>query len=68
VREVSINPLLAEYSDHVLLLRPDRYVAACIASADLDEGAEKWKTLWRALSPLSPAEARDPTPPTLSLG
>ena len=41
VREVSINPRLAQYSDHVLLLRPDRYVAACIASADLDEGAEK---------------------------
>src|SRR3974390_321221 len=26
VREVSINPRLAQYSDHVLLLRPDRYV------------------------------------------
>jgi 3-(3-hydroxy-phenyl)propionate hydroxylase len=40
VRETSGNPSLAGYSDHVLLLRPDRYVAACIAADDLDTGAE----------------------------
>jgi 3-(3-hydroxy-phenyl)propionate hydroxylase len=31
---------LARFNDHVLLLRPDRYVAACIAVDDLDKGAE----------------------------
>jgi len=30
---------LARFSDHVLLLRPDRYVAACVAVGDLDKGA-----------------------------
>jgi 3-(3-hydroxy-phenyl)propionate hydroxylase len=30
---------LARFSDHVLLLRPDRYVAACVAVDDLDKGA-----------------------------
>ena len=39
-REVTTNPRLAAYSDHVLLLRPDRYVACCIPAADLDKGAE----------------------------
>jgi 3-(3-hydroxy-phenyl)propionate hydroxylase len=38
-REVTPNPRLAAYSDHVLLLRPDRYVAACIRVDALDEGA-----------------------------
>jgi 3-(3-hydroxy-phenyl)propionate hydroxylase len=41
VREETPNPRLAAYSDHVLLLRPDRYVAACVAVGDLDKGAEK---------------------------
>jgi 3-(3-hydroxy-phenyl)propionate hydroxylase len=40
VREASPNPRLAAYSDHVLLLRPDRYVAACFAAADLEKGAK----------------------------
>jgi 3-(3-hydroxy-phenyl)propionate hydroxylase len=41
VRELTPNSRLAAYSDHVLLLRPDRYVAACIPSADLEEGADR---------------------------
>ena len=45
VRDVSINPRLAEYLDHVLLLRPDRYVAACIPAGDLEKGAEAVRTL-----------------------
>jgi 3-(3-hydroxy-phenyl)propionate hydroxylase len=40
VREQSPNPHLSAYSDHVLLLRPDRYVAACVLAGDLDKGAE----------------------------
>jgi 3-(3-hydroxy-phenyl)propionate hydroxylase len=40
VREATPNPRLAAYDDHVLLLRPDRYVAACIAVDDLEKGAE----------------------------
>ena len=31
---------LARFNDHVLLVRPDRYVAACVAVDDLDQGAE----------------------------
>jgi 3-(3-hydroxy-phenyl)propionate hydroxylase len=31
---------LARFDDHVLLLRPDRYVAACIAVDNIDKGAE----------------------------
>ncbi len=31
---------LARFADHVLLLRPDRYVAACVPVDDLDQGAE----------------------------
>ena len=33
------DPRLARYTDHVFLLRPDRYVAACIAVDDLRKGA-----------------------------
>jgi 3-(3-hydroxy-phenyl)propionate hydroxylase len=40
LREQSPNPRLA-YSDHVLLLRPDRYVAACIPTGDLEKGARR---------------------------
>lgn len=40
VRELGPDPRLADYSDHVLLLRPDRYVAANIPAGDLDKGAE----------------------------
>jgi 3-(3-hydroxy-phenyl)propionate hydroxylase len=35
------NPRLAPFADHVILLRPDRYVAACIAVVDLALRAEK---------------------------
>jgi 3-(3-hydroxy-phenyl)propionate hydroxylase len=35
------NPRLARFTDHVFLLRPDRYVAACIPVDELDEGAAK---------------------------
>ena len=31
---------LARFSDHVLLIRPDRYVAACVPVADLTKGAQ----------------------------
>jgi 3-(3-hydroxy-phenyl)propionate hydroxylase len=39
VREQSPNPSIAAYSDHVILLRPDRYVAACVPVGDLEKGA-----------------------------
>jgi 3-(3-hydroxy-phenyl)propionate hydroxylase len=35
------SPRLAELSDHIILLRPDRYVAACMKVEELDEGADK---------------------------
>jgi 3-(3-hydroxy-phenyl)propionate hydroxylase len=35
------GPRLAPYSDHVFLLRPDRYVAACMKVDELDKGAAK---------------------------
>jgi 3-(3-hydroxy-phenyl)propionate hydroxylase len=35
------SPRLARYTDHVILLRPDRYVAACIAVGDVARGGEK---------------------------
>jgi 3-(3-hydroxy-phenyl)propionate hydroxylase len=35
------NPRLARYGDHVILLRPDRYVAACIPVDELQKGAER---------------------------
>ncbi len=35
------GPRLARFNDHVLLLRPDRYVAACMKVDDLALGAEK---------------------------
>ncbi|MEJ2624324.1 MAG: bifunctional 3-(3-hydroxy-phenyl)propionate/3-hydroxycinnamic acid hydroxylase [Pseudolabrys sp.] len=31
---------LARFKDHALLIRPDRYVAACVPVNDLDKGAE----------------------------
>jgi hypothetical protein len=39
------NPRLAGYDDHVILLRPDRYVAACIAVDALARGGEKMAKL-----------------------
>jgi 3-(3-hydroxy-phenyl)propionate hydroxylase len=39
VQELTPHPRLAVYGDHVLLLRPDRYVAACIPVGDLEKGA-----------------------------
>jgi 3-(3-hydroxy-phenyl)propionate hydroxylase len=35
------NPRLAAFSDHVFVLRPDRYVAACINVDTLDDDAAK---------------------------
>jgi hypothetical protein len=35
------NARLARFTDHVILLRPDRYVAACIAVDDLAGGADR---------------------------
>jgi 3-(3-hydroxy-phenyl)propionate hydroxylase len=40
VREVAPNPRLAAYRDHVIVLRPDRYVAACVPVEELEKGAE----------------------------
>jgi 3-(3-hydroxy-phenyl)propionate hydroxylase len=34
------NPRLARFADHVIVLRPDRYVAACIPVDELEKGAE----------------------------
>jgi 3-(3-hydroxy-phenyl)propionate hydroxylase len=45
VSEAAPNPRLANYSDHILLLRPDRYVVACIPAKDLEKGAEKVRKL-----------------------
>jgi 3-(3-hydroxy-phenyl)propionate hydroxylase len=45
VQELKPNPRFADYDDHVLLLRPDRYVAACIPAGDLDRGAEAVRRL-----------------------
>jgi 3-(3-hydroxy-phenyl)propionate hydroxylase len=35
------DPTLARFSDHVLLVRPDRYVAACFAVDEVREGGRK---------------------------
>ena len=35
------NPRLARYDNHVILLRPDRYVAACVKVDELAQGGEK---------------------------
>ena len=35
------GPRLTPYSDHVFLLRPDRYVAACMKVDELEPGAAK---------------------------
>jgi len=40
VREVAPNPRLAAYRDHVIVLRPDRYVAACVPVDELEKGGE----------------------------
>lgn len=34
------DPRLARFNDHIFLLRPDRYVAACIPADELAKGAE----------------------------
>jgi 3-(3-hydroxy-phenyl)propionate hydroxylase len=42
VRELGApDPRLARFGDHVILLRPDRYVAACIPARDFAKGADK---------------------------
>lgn len=35
------SPRIAELSDHIILLRPDRYVAACVKVDELETGAAK---------------------------
>jgi 3-(3-hydroxy-phenyl)propionate hydroxylase len=35
------SPRVAELSDHIILLRPDRYVAACMTADALEQGAAK---------------------------
>jgi 3-(3-hydroxy-phenyl)propionate hydroxylase len=45
VTELTPNPRLAPFADHVFLLRPDRYVAACIPVAELDKGVERVRAL-----------------------
>ena len=35
------NPRLAAYNDHVILLRPDRYVAACLRVDEVARGGDK---------------------------
>lgn len=39
-QELTPNSRLAAVNDHVLVLRPDRYVAACIPVGDLQKGEE----------------------------
>jgi len=39
------SPRLSRFNDHVFLLRPDRYVAACIAVDDLANGGEAVRAL-----------------------
>lgn len=45
VQELAPSARLAPFADHVILLRPDRYVAACIPVAELDRGAEQVRAL-----------------------
>ena len=45
------NSPLARYADHVLLLRPDRYVAACFKVDELAEGTQKVAALVAATFP-----------------
>jgi 3-(3-hydroxy-phenyl)propionate hydroxylase len=48
VTETTSNARLAPFADHVFLLRPDRYVAACIPAADLEEEVAKVGKLFGA--------------------
>jgi 3-(3-hydroxy-phenyl)propionate hydroxylase len=42
VRELGTpDPRLARFADHIILLRPDRYVAACIPVGDFHKGTDK---------------------------
>jgi 3-(3-hydroxy-phenyl)propionate hydroxylase len=54
-REASApDPRLARFGDHILLIRPDRYVATCFAVDELERGAEKMTELVGAtFAPLS---------------
>jgi hypothetical protein len=45
VQELAPSARLTPFADHVILLRPDRYVAACIPVAELDRGAEQVRAL-----------------------
>ena len=54
------NPRLARCDDHVILLRPDRYVAACVKVDELAPGGEKVAGLisasFRVRAPRAPPE------------
>jgi 3-(3-hydroxy-phenyl)propionate hydroxylase len=45
VQEIAASPRLAPFADHVFLLRPDRYVVACIPVAELGSGVEQVRAL-----------------------
>ncbi len=50
------NPRLARYDNHVILLRPDRYVAACVKVDELEKGAKAIAALIRQThTPFVPA-------------
>jgi len=50
------NPRLALYTDHVILLRPDRYVAACVKVDELAQGGKAIAALVRQThTPFVPA-------------
>jgi 3-(3-hydroxy-phenyl)propionate hydroxylase len=49
VRELgSANPRLTRFADHVILLRPDRYVMACIPVDELRQSGKKVAAMMRA--------------------
>jgi len=52
IRDVAFDPALARHADHVILLRPDRYVAACIEVRKLEKGAEAVRKLVAETFPL----------------
>jgi 3-(3-hydroxy-phenyl)propionate hydroxylase len=63
VRELAPIPRLAAYSDHVLLWRPDRYVAACIPAGDLETGtAAVERLIASTFNDVVPAEAGTHSP------
>jgi 3-(3-hydroxy-phenyl)propionate hydroxylase len=56
LREIGgADPRLARFTDHVIVLRPDRYVMACVAVDDLAEGGEKIAAMMKGTFGSSPA-------------